>query len=458
LPWPYTGASSGGTYAVGALATVGLTFFLAQSYARLGDVFWGLQPFRLGILAKLALAIALFQLRNHGHLLSAGQHWTTKAVAILAVLGVITVPTGAWPTASVEYYTGVYIVSLMVFVAAAIAFAYPETRKTVLVTVILLAAVAAARPLVYSITYRYGIGWTYDSNVTAAYLAMLVPWSAAWASTEIQAKWKWIPIAALPLLIMGVARTGSRGGILGLFVAIPFLWLIAPPRRRTQIVMLMAVLGVVFATYARKQLSATASAFTNNEDYNYQHIDGRIPVWKRGIGYAKESPVLGHGINGFRYRELAWKVANLGGGRETAAHNMYVEVAVDLGVGGLLAFIVGCVAGVGSAWRVRKRAIERFRTTGDRADSDLAVFGGAAAASLLSVMVTGFFLSLAHQAPLYMAWGAAVGVTLAERIRLARVGGPMPSAAAPGPPGPAWGGARGWRSRGSYARWRLKRG
>jgi O-antigen ligase len=456
--WRNAAPSFNSAFAIGAATTAALAFFLAQSFARLGDIFAVLQPFRLGILSQFALLIALVQLRAHTHLLSAGQHWTTKAVLVLAVLGVITAPTGAWPTASVQFYTNVYVTSLLVFVATGIAFAYPQTRKVILATVIILASVAAGRPVLGDFQGRYEIGWTYDANVTAAYLVMLVPWAAAWAATEVERKWKWVPLVALPLFIMGIARTGSRGGILGLFLAIPFLLSIAPPRRRTQLVAVVGLVGVLFAIYARKELSSTVDAITNDQDYNYTHVDGRVAVWKRGIKYFKESPLLGHGINGFQWRELAWKIKTFGGGKESAAHNMYIEVAVDLGAFGLVAFVVGCLGAIGDARGVRQRALQRFRATGERRDSDLAVFGGAAAASLLSLMVTGSFLSLAHQAPLFFAWGAAVGLALAERTRFAQQGGPMmPGVSAAGPVLPQVG-ARGWRSRHSAMRWKLNRG
>lgn len=457
--WPRAAGMAPGSTAmgtVGVLTTAALVFFIAQSFGRLGDVFPVLQPLHLGILSQVGFAFVLLNRQSQQWLISAVSHPSVVAVMALAILAVVTVPGGAWPTASVQYLTGVYYNSILLFAAGILAFAHRKTRRAVIVAGVILAIYTAAKPFLFGFVGRYSIGYTYDPNVTAAYLVMLVPWAAAWAAIERNARWKWIPLVAIPVLVLSVVRTGSRGGLLGLVMLLPFLYGIAPPRRRVHMVLLTTLAAGAFAFVAREELASLRTVLFDKADYNYDHIDGRVAVWTRGMGYVREHPVQGHGINGFRYRELEWKIANLGGGKETAAHNMYLEVAVDLGVPGLVAFLAACIAALRGVVRVRRAASQRFRATLDPGDAEVAVLAGASAASLLSIMATGFFLSLAHQAPVYYAWSAAVGLAVAEKLG----GHRLHTTAVPAAAHQAGnrGNGRGWRSWRSEARWKQRPG
>lgn len=432
-----------------------LVFFIAQTFSRLGDVFPVLQPMRPGLVSQAAFVLVLLQRQSQTVLRAALSQPTVICVAILVTLAVVTVPAGAWPTASVKYLTEVYYASVLLFAAAVLAFSRAKTRRAVILVVCSLAAIVGALGLMSSNRWRFAIGMTYDSNVTASYLLMVVPWVAAWAAVERHKLLKLIPLAAIPMLALTIVRTGSRGGMLGFLVLIPFLYSISPPRRRGLVTLIVAGLAIILSFTAQRQLRRLRSAIFNKTDYNYTHIDGRKMVWSRGISYVKEKPLTGHGINGFRYRELAWKIQTQGGGRETAAHNMYLEVAVDLGLVGFGAFMTALGASLAGVLRTRRNAIRRFRAGGDRGDEELAVYSGAAAASLTSLLVTGFFLSVGHQAPVYFGLGAAVGVILFERFRSGSAGPGIGAPAALALQTPEGGGS-GWRSRRSAWQWRLR--
>lgn len=432
-----------------------LVFFIAQTFSRLGDVFTPLQPIRPGLLSQAAFVLVLLQRQSQSTLRAALPHPTAVCVAILATLAVVTVPAGAWPTASLKYLTEVYYASVLLFAAAVLAFSRPKTRRAVILTVCSLAAIVGALGLLSSNRWRFAIGLTYDANVTAAYLVMVVPWVAAWAALERHRILKLIPLVSIPLLALTIMRTGSRGGMLGFLVLIPFLYSISPPRRRGLVTLIIVGISLLLATTSQRQFRRLRAALFDKTDYNYTHIDGRKMVWARGMSYVKEKPVTGHGINGFPYRELDWKIKNQGGGRQTEAHNMFLEVAVDLGVVGFGAFVTAFGASLAGLMGLRRRAKWRFSQTGDRGDEELAVYGGAAAASLASLAVTGFFLSVAHQAPVYFGLGAALGMIMAERFRTgaSRSGpGAPPTTALPNEAP----GSSGWRSRRSALHWRMR--
>jgi O-antigen ligase len=432
-----------------------LVFFISQTFSRLGDVFPLIQPIRPGLLSQAAFVLVLLQRQSQSVLKAAMSHTPTVCVAILATLAVVTVPAGAWPGASFKYLKDVYYASLFLFAAGALAFSRGQTRRAVILAVTILASVVSVQSLLSANRWRFEIGMTYDPNVTAAYLVMVVPWVAGWAALERDKLLKLIPLAAIPLLAMTIVRTGSRGGILGFLVLIPFLYSISPPRRRGLVTLMIVGISAILSLTAQRQLNRLRSTLFDKTDYNYTHIDGRMMVWGRGMSYVKEKPFTGHGINGFRYRELAWKIQTQGGGRETEAHNMFLEVAVDLGVVGFGTFVTAFIASIAGVIKLRRRAKQRFRVTGDRGDEELAVYGGAAAASLTSLLITGFFLSVGHQAPVYFGLGAAMGMILSERFRS---GGAGPGIGSPDAPTlqTNGGGGSGWRSRKSALQWRLR--
>ena len=430
-----------------------LVFFIAQTFSRLGDVFPVLQPIRPGLLSQAAFMLVLLQKQSQTVLKAAAKDTTAVCVAILAILAVVTVPAGAWPSASVAYLTDVYYASVFLFAAGILAFSRDKPRRAVILAISCLASTVA---VLGTMSFgRFAIGFTYDANVTATYLVMVVPWVAAWAAVEKNKLIKLIPIAAIPILAITIVRTGSRGGLLGFLVLIPFLYSISPPRRRGLITLMIVGITVVLSFTGQRSFRRLRVVLFDKTDYNYTHIDGRKQVWLRGLTYVKEKPLTGHGINGFQYRELAWKIQNIGGGKNTAAHNMFLEVAVDLGVIGFGAFLTAFGAAFAGVMRLRRRAKHRFRAHRDRRDEELAVYSGAAAASLASLMVTGFFLSLAHQAPVYFGLGAALGMIISERFRS---GGAGPATGAPATLAvqPNIGSGAGWRSRRSAWQWRLR--
>lgn len=418
-----------------------LAVFIAFTAARLGDVFPVLQPFRVGLLTQVAaLGVLVLMLRGEILRLMAGNA-TVRCVIVIAALAVVTVPTGAWPTASLQYLTSVHYVILLLFIATIVTFSDRESRRYTLIGVLATVTVAAAKPVLSGAVGRYGIGYTYDQNVTAALFVMMIPWAAAVVMTE-RGRLKWLALLAVPFLLIGTIKTGSRGGMLGLIALAPFLYGIAPPKRRAAFVAIVVLVSAIFAATYGEQYTKRFTRVLSKEDYNFEDKDGRIEVWKRGLSYVAGAPLTGVGINGFRYKELDTKIRLYGGGKDSAAHNMYIEIAAELGIIGFLSFVLASFWSIVAAQRRRKQAAAQFAATGNRADAAEAILAGAAIASLLSLLVTGIFLSMAHSALIYFAWGAATGIALTGAARPQLPMTPQLRVPAVG----RFGTQRGWRS------------
>jgi O-antigen ligase len=301
--------------------------------------------------------------------------------------------------------------------------------------------VAALVPLVRPVAGRYMIGYTFDQNETAMLLIMMIPWALFLVMTE-KGRGRWIGLIAVPAYMLCVFKTGSRGGMLGLGALIPFLIYLSPPKRRAPFILAIVLGSAVLFAFQRDYLTRRFRNVFSGTDYNQTTEDGRIEVWKRGLSYVASRPLQGLGIEGFGVQELKTKSNKGYGIRMTAAHNMYVQLGAELGVIGFFFFLrmfftswVGC-------GRVKKEAQQLLASRDSPAAFREVVMANMARASILGVMVTGFFLSVAYSAITYFSIGAALGVILGAG-QWSTGGGPRPAQPVAQSRRPMM---RGWRS------------
>jgi O-antigen ligase len=229
-------------------------------------------------------------------------------------------------------------------------------------------------------------------------------------------------VSGLYLLVL--LKTGSRGGFLGLiaiglYVLLTFRALPA----RVRVVSVVAgflVLNIFGSDFFWRQMGTLLHP---QDDYNWVGKDetGRMEVWKRGIGYMWARPISGVGARAFGVAEgtispLASR-QDLGiGVRWTAAHNSFVQIAAELGVPGILAFIwllVAAFRALGPPSRQRR---------GDDPDQrSRAAMAQALRASLIGYAVSGFFLSQAYASFLYATLGLIVALACISPRRSVQV-------------------------------------
>ncbi|MGH2604138.1 MAG: O-antigen ligase family protein, partial [Dehalococcoidia bacterium] len=150
------------------------------------------------------------------------------------------------------------------------------------------------------------------------------------------------------------------------------------------------------------------------EDYNLTGEEGRVQIWRRGMGYMIQHPVLGVGAGNFPTAEgtispLAARQQRGRGVKWIAPHNSYIQIGAELGVPGLVAFI-GFIVTVFGALR------------GAPAAPRLAQ---ALTAALIGFAVGAFFLTLAYHEMLYTLAGIAVALRKVSTLPVARVA-PVP--------------------------------
>lgn len=205
----------------------------------------------------------------------------------------------------------------------------------------------------------------------------------------------------LVLLVLGAAVTVSRGGAIALTVAL--CWLVAR-RAFPARVLALGLAGVLLAGTA---LFLTfpddiGDALSQKDQVAGSNIDSRALRWEVAATMLPAHPVLGVGPGGFRSNYLA-----ASGNAELAeqtpvAHNMYVEVAAELGLLGLAGFLGMIAVGLWAA----ERAVRDARDGLSRL-LPLAVQG-----SLIAICVASAFLSEQYYMPLWAMISAACALAL----------------------------------------------
>jgi O-antigen ligase len=161
-------------------------------------------------------------------------------------------------------------------------------------------------------------------------------------------------------------------------------------------------------------------------------IRGRATENLAAFATFRDHPVLGAGPGGF-FRRYSQEEANKLGlrflGKNRRAHNMYLEIAADTGIVGLVAFLAIVAVTLAQLWRVA-------RTWAALGREDLVVLAQAFLLALLAYLVSAAFLQLSYQRYFWflLALGNAT-VWMLRREAARPVGEPQPSAAAPEAPG-----------------------
>jgi len=193
--------------------------------------------------------------------------------------------------------------------------------------------------------------------------------------------------------------------------------------QRVGTVALLATLLVGLAS--DKYFDRIGSILQLRQDYNWsgKSETGRMEVWRRGLGYMLDHPLLGVGAAAFPVAEgtlapEALERQRYGRGfKWSAAHNSFIQIGAELGVGGLILFIALLTAAFRTLARLRRAPLPEIAVTAQ-------IF----TASLVAFVVTASFLSQAYSAYLYTLLGMVLG--LAKSASFARPPVPVPSAVA----------------------------
>ncbi len=394
-----------------------LSGFILTSVARLHQLFPTLDVVRpVTVTGVLAIALCLIDRLPANRLGTLRMPATRYLLALMGWMA-LSVPGALWPGGAFATFVDFAKTALIYLVIVTAMRSARDIERLTLVyfcgTVVFAAVVLSRMQFDLGVEGRMARLYLYDSNDFATYAVTAMPLGLYFASSgpRLLRSLAWAGIA---VLAVGLIWSGSRGGFLAVLAVIAYFLLRYTTVRGSWRLSAVVALGVLVAATAQNTYWARISTvFRPGQDYNLTSDQGRLQIWRRGVGYMIQHPVLGVGAGNFPRAEgtispLAAR-QRLGRGLKWGPpHNSYVQVGAELGVPGLvtfLAFLVSVFRALQALPAVGPPASPR---SGDRAITPR--LAQALTASLIGFAVGSFFLTLAYHDMLYTLCAFALGL------------------------------------------------
>lgn len=220
----------------------------------------------------------------------------------------------------------------------------------------------ASLQLIVGQTSDYRIGGPIgDPNFFAQILIVVVPIALERFLHERHTVLRLLALYAALVCVAATLFTYSRGGFLSLAVVILVFFLVYPPRALQIPVFILAVIGVALIIppnyweriVSLNQFFQTPGMIRTNDPALRGRATENLAAWEMFKG----SPLLGVGWGNYTvaYPNYARSLGITISSQNTAAHNLYLEVASETGVVGLLTFMLVIVTAAGCILSARRR-------------------------------------------------------------------------------------------------------
>jgi O-antigen ligase len=240
-----------------------------------------------------------------------------------------------------------------------------------------------------------------NPNDLATSLDMLLPFAIVLFLMK-KGPLRLIYLACAVVIAMGVVVTFSRGGFLGLLaLSAVMLWKLGRSRRVTTIFAALAIVVVLSVAVPGGFGDRIGSVLDIDSDQTGSAQE-RWALMQHTANLALRNPVIGVGMGNIHIYSI----------RELVAHNAYLEVAAELGVLGLIAYLIVILAPMITLRRLERRTAKEPPGPGrDKFYMSIAI-----QAAIVAYMVCSFFSSIQYQ--WYVYYVAAYAVAL-RRIHAA---------------------------------------
>lgn len=389
-------------------ALMGFTFVLLispQSFIP------GLASLRIAMLAT-AIAILSYAVDRFKH----GRpvlRWTRELTIALCLLAwaVMTLPLSYWPGGSVASLLGLYIKTMIVFVLLTQIVTSLSRLRLVAWGLSLMAVPIACNALINLITANYLDGHaritgynaplTENPNDLALTLNLILPLSVALFFTTRKPAVRAVLLACICLDAVAVVATYSRGGFLTL-VCICFTYLWSLFRRGQQQWMFLALfLGLAALPLLPSDYVERLVTIINISSDETGSAQERVRDTLAAVVYVLEHPLIGAGLD-----MNALALNEIRGTTWTVIHNVYLQYAVDLGIPGMVLFIMLLLSCLKGMRNLQERALESGSA------KEIFFFAGGLRISLIAFAIAGMFHPVGYHFYFYYIAGLAVALKL----------------------------------------------
>lgn len=340
----------------------------------------------------------------------------------LLVLAVATIPVSYWPGGSVSFLTGVFAKSLAVFWLLVNVLSTPARVRRFMVLLSLLGAPLAITGVANFLSGQFIEGatgvkriagfdapLTHNPNDLALMLNLLLPIAVGLLfAGNCGRLLRLALVATIGLEIGAIVLTFSRAGFLALAMTTGVVLWKLRRRGKTGWAVLVVLVGLASLPFLPAGYGKRLSTMVNISADPTGSAQARWEDTVAALRYVHENPIVGAGIGQDilalnEERGLRWR----------SVHNVFLQLAVELGLPGLALF----VALLGSCWKAISEA-ERASDEGEAVE--LAPLAAGVKMSLLAFVTAGLFHPAGYHFYFYYVAGLAVAIKVNVAAREAR--------------------------------------
>lgn len=186
-----------------------------------------------------------------------------------------------------------------------------------------------------------------DPNNIAMMLALALPIAWHFGMTSHRKALRYVCYGYLPVGLVGVVLTGSRGGMVTAMVAmtiIPLTMNRLTPKKMAVMVALLGVAAVCAVAFVPQQIVDRLS--TTGQSVEQLSLGGRFSIWRAGVQAFAQRPFIGYGTGNFKGAVGPYGIVQV-------AHNSYLSVLVEEGLVGFVFYGTMMLAAFASVHRLR---------------------------------------------------------------------------------------------------------
>lgn len=144
--------------------------------------------------------------------------------------------------------------------------------------------------------------------------------------------YKFVYLAALPLLLYALMLTGSRSGMIGLIMVLAGI--VYMSKHKVTILTLAMLGGIIIYSGMSDNQKDRYLSIVNSDTKNAVTAEGRIEGVQKDLALALRRPFFGHGLGTSKEAKANY------GGEDKLSHNLYTEIALEIGFVGLILYVI----------------------------------------------------------------------------------------------------------------------